>query len=131
MFLKARYDTPEVFDPVEETLDVVAFLVKGLGEAVTMLAVDLVGNVRCRALGLDPFPDPVRVVGLVAEQNTAVRQTGQQHGGPLGVVGLAGGEDQFDGQAPRIRERMDLGGQSSSRTAHTMNSVVFFTLAAC
>jgi hypothetical protein len=26
---------------------------------------------------------------------------------------------------------MDLGGQSSSRATHTMNSVVFFTLAAC
>jgi hypothetical protein len=31
MFLEARCDTAEVFDPVKEAFDVVAFLVKGPG----------------------------------------------------------------------------------------------------
>ncbi len=56
MFFEARCDAAEVFDPVEEAFDVVAFLIKGLGEAVTMLAVNLVGNVRRRALGFDSAP---------------------------------------------------------------------------
>ena len=72
MFLEARCDTTEVFDPVEEAFDTIAFLVKRLGEAVTMLAVDLVGNVRRRTLGIDPFPDPVGVVSLVAKQDAAI-----------------------------------------------------------
>ena len=46
MFFEARRDTPEVFYLVEEALDAVAFLLKSLGETVTMLSVDLVGNLR-------------------------------------------------------------------------------------
>lgn len=48
-----------MLDPVEEALDVIALFVKSLGETVSLLAVSLVGNVRCRTLGLDPLPDPV------------------------------------------------------------------------
>ena len=48
MFFEARGDTPEVIDPDEEAFDVVALLIENLGEAVTMLAVNPVGNVRCR-----------------------------------------------------------------------------------
>ena len=53
MFLEARRDASEVFDPVEEAFDVVTFLVKGPGKAMANPAIDLVGNVRCRALGFD------------------------------------------------------------------------------
>ena len=72
MFFKARCNAAEMFDPVEEAFDVVALLIQGLGEAVTMLAVDLVGNVRRRALGFDPLPDPVGVVSLVAKQDAEI-----------------------------------------------------------
>ena len=44
MFFDARGDTPEVIDPDEEAFDVVALLIENLGEAVTMLAVNPVGN---------------------------------------------------------------------------------------
>ena len=102
MFLEARGDTAEVFDPVEEAFDAVAFLVKGLGKAVTMLTVDLVGNVRRRALELDPLPDPVGVVSLVAKQDAAIVEIGEQHRRTVDVMSLAGGERQLDRQAPRV-----------------------------
>ena len=131
MFFETCRDTSEVLDLVKEAFDVVAFLVEDLGEAMANLAVDLVRNVRCRALILDPVSDPIRVVSLVAENDVSVGEVGQQHRRAVGVMGLAGGQRQFDWKPPRIGEGMDLGGQSSSRAAHTMNSVVFFTLAAC
>ena len=131
MFFEARGDTAEVFDPVEEPFDAIAFLIKRFGEAVTMLAVYLVGNVRRRALGIDPLPDPIGVVSLVAKQDTATVQVAQQHRRAVDVMGLAGGERQLDRQPPGIGEGVNLGGQSSSAAAHTMNRGVFFTLAAC
>ena len=131
MFFEARRDTAEVFDLVEEPFNVVAFLVEGFREAMAYLAADLVGNVRCRALGLDPVSDPIRVVSLVAENDIPVGKVGQQHCRAVGVMGLAGGQRQLNRQATGIGQCMDLGGQSSSRAAHTMNSVVFFTFAAC
>ena len=48
MFFEARGNTPEVLDPVEEAFDAVALFLENLGEAVTMLAVNPVGNVRRR-----------------------------------------------------------------------------------
>ena len=66
MFFEARRDTPQSLDFIEEVLEVGAFLIEGLGEAMANLAADHVGNVRCRALGLDPVSDPIRVVILVA-----------------------------------------------------------------
>lgn len=44
MLFEARGDAPEVFDPVEEALDVVAFLVEGLGKTMAVLAVGFIGN---------------------------------------------------------------------------------------
>ena len=125
MFFEARCNPAQVFDPVEEPFDLVSFLVKRLGEAVAMLPIDLVGNVGRGPLGLDGFPDPVRVVGLVAEHNGTTRQVGQKQGRALGVMGLARRQRQLDRQAPRVGQGMNLGGQSSSATPHTMNSVVF------
>jgi len=49
---------------------------------------------------------------------TAVGEIGQQHCRAVGVVSLAGGEG------------MELGGQATSATAHTVNLAVF-TLAVC
>lgn len=68
-----------MLDPVEEAFDVVALFMKSLRETVALLAVGLIGNVRCRTLGLDPLPDPINIVGFVAEQNATIRQVGQQH----------------------------------------------------
>ena len=100
MFFETGCDASEVLDLVEEAPDVIALSVKDLGETMTVLSVDFVGDVRRRALGLDSLPDPVGVVGLVAENDAAAGKVGQQHRRAVGVVGLARGEDELDGQAP-------------------------------
>jgi hypothetical protein len=56
MFFEARRDTLEVLDFVKEALDVVAFLVEGLGEAMANLTVDL--SRECSA----PRPAPQSVL---------------------------------------------------------------------
>ena len=131
MFFEAGGDAAEMLDPVEEAFDEVALLVERLGKAMLFLAVGLVGYVRRRALCLDPLAQPVRVIGFVAEQDIAVTQAGQQGVGTQKVVGLARSEQDIDRQAARIGDRVDLGRQSSSGAAHTMNCGAFFTLAAC
>ena len=131
MLFEASGDTAEMFDLVEESFDEVALFVERLGKAMLFLAVGLVGYVRCRALCLDPLAQPIGIIGFVAEKDIAIAQVGQQDVGAQKVVGLARGEEEFDRQAARIGERVDLGRQSSSGAAHTMNCVAFFTLAAC
>ncbi len=120
-----------MFDSVEETLDEIALLVERLGKAVLVLAVGLVGYVGHGAPCLDLPAQPVGVIGLVTEQDIAFAQGAQQVPGPQKVMGLARRQDEFDRQAARIGERVDLGRQSASGAAHTMNVVAFFTLAAC
>lgn len=120
----------KMLNPVEESLNVIALFIKSLGETVAALAVGLVGNVRCNTLGLDPLPDPVCVVGFVAENDTAVGEIGQQHCRTVGVMSLARGEGQLNGKPLRIGQGMNLSGQPSSAAAHTVIVVVFFTLAA-
>ena len=131
MFFEARGDAAEMLDLVEEALDPIALLVERPGKAMLFLTIGLVGYVRCRALRLDALAQPIGVIGFVAEQDIAIGQAGQQSIGAQKVMGLARGEEDFDRQAARIGERMDLGRQSSSGAAHTMNCVAFFTLVAC
>ncbi len=131
MYFEASGDAAEKLDPVEEAFDEVALLVERLGKAMLFLAVGLVGYVRRRALCLDPLAQPIGVIGFVAEEDIAFAQAGQQGVGAQKVMGLARRQDEVDRQAARIGERVDLGRQSSSGAAHTMNCVAFFTLAAC
>ncbi len=131
VLFEAGGDTAEMLDLVEEALDEIALLVECLGKAVLFLAVGLVGYVRCCPLRLDLLAQPVRVIGFVAEQDIAFAQAGQQGAGAQKIMSLAGGQDDFDRQAAGVGEGVDLGRQSSSGAAQTMNCVVFFTLAAC
>ena len=90
-----------------------------------------VGDVGGRALGLYMVPYPIGVIGFIGQQDIAVSKVIEKHGGAECVVALTRRKGQLDGQTPRVRQRVDFGGQSSSRAAHTMNFVAFFTLAAC
>ena len=131
MFLEARCNATAVFDPVEEAFDAITLPVERLGEAMSLGSVGLVGNVGGRALGLDMVPYPIGIIGFVGQQDIAVSKAIEKRGGAEYVMGLARCERHPDGQAPGVRQHMDFGGQSSSRAAHTMNCVAFFTLAAC
>jgi hypothetical protein len=58
-------------------------------------------------------------------------QMAQEVRGDRAVAGLARRQHQFQRQAVRIGERVDLGGQPAARAAHTAIRVAFFELAAC
>ena len=58
-------------------------------------------------------------------------QTSEQIGRRLEIVGLAGGEHQADRQAVLIDNGVDLGAQSSTRTADGVIRAPFFPPAAC
>lgn len=131
MFFEPGCDATTVFDPVKEPFDAIALLVERFGEAMSLRSIGFVGNVGGGPLGLDMVAYPIGIIGFVGQQDIAVSKSVEKRCGAMHVVGLAWGERQLDGQAARIRQRMDFGGQSSSRAAHTMNCVAFFTLAAC
>jgi len=131
VLFEARGDAAEMLDLVEEAFDLVALLIERLGEAMPFPAGGLVGDVRRCTLSLDALAQPIGVIGFVAEKDIAFAQIDQQGVGAQKIVGLARGEEELDRQATCIGERVDLGGQSSSGAAHTMNCIAFFTLAAC
>jgi len=124
-------DAAVVLDLVEEPLDAVAFAVEDGTETGAPATGDLGGNVRCGPGRLDAAAEPIGVVGFVGQEDRPLAQTAKQLGGGGTVGGLTGREDQFQRQAVRIGERVDLGGQSSSATAHTTISTAFFVFAAC
>ena len=74
----------------------------------------------------------IAVIGAVAEQDVAALDRGQHVGGAAAVVGLALGELERDGQAVRVDQGVDLGGQPAPRATQATGSVVFFwALAPC
>ena len=55
----------------------------------------------------------------------------EQVRGDRTIACLARRQHQFQGQAMRVGERVDLGRQPAARAAHTAIRVAFFELAAC
>ena len=51
MFFIAGCYSAEVLDPIEETFDMIALFVKGLGKAVSVFTVGFIGNIGCSTLG--------------------------------------------------------------------------------
>ena len=124
-------DAPEVLEFVEEALDEVALAVElGIDRAANPY-VALGWDMGPSAAGLDDLDDGtggVSAVGdHVARQTEAIEQL---RGG--GLVGrLAGGEHEADREAACVDDDMDLGAQSSTRTADGVIRAPLFPPAAC
>ena len=127
----ARGDSAAMLDPVEEPLDAISLAVERATEAGAPATGDLGGNVRRGTGCLDAAAEPVGVVGFVSQENRPLAQTTKQLGGGGTVGGLTRREDEFQRQAVRVSECVDLGRQSSSAAAHTTISTAFFVFAAC
>ena len=131
MLVVAGRDGPEQFlDAPEEALDPVALLVEFGIELVGLLAVRLVRDVRRRPGILDHAPDPLGVVGLVAEDGLPLADPLQQGLAGRRVVDLTRRDQERHRQPHRVDEGVDLRGQSSPRPSHVSKSTVFFTVAA-
>lgn len=118
----AAGDCPEAFDVMEEALDIAAKAVE-----VTILASPIVlaagihrddGLHAPSSYGVD---DPVGVVARICDERFAGRMLDERFSLD-GIVLLAGGQDDVERLALRVRERVDLGRKASSRTAQSIAS---------
>ena len=117
--LSYRVDAPELFEPVEEALDDVAFLV----EVGVVGALD--GSVTFRrdddfASGLgDPVAQMIGVVALISDRDLGFEAVDQlvREGN---VVALPGRADQTHRIAKGVAGDVDLGAQASARPAKAL-----------
>jgi hypothetical protein len=73
----------------------------------------------------------VAVIGAVADDDGAGFEVVEQFACCATIVPLAGGQDQADGQAALVDDRIDLGAQSPTRTTDGVIRTPFFAPAAC
>ena len=88
------------------------------------------GDVRLGASGPDQVEQGISVVAAVGDDMAAFETGEQLWRGPQ-IVSLAGGEQQADWQAVLINHGVDLGAQSSTRTADGVIFAPFLPPAAC
>lgn len=124
-------DAPEMLELVEEALDEVALAVDGVVDRTLSLAIPLGWDVRPGAVLGDEIQDGLGVITSIGNRVGGRLQAFEQvgHGGLVG--GLARGEQQFERQAVGIDHGVDLGAQSSTRTADGVIRAPFFPPAAC
>ncbi len=124
-------DAAEVLELVEEAFDEVALTVDGFVDR----ALDLAGAVRrdvgVSAEALDVGHDGFAVVATVTDDIAARHGTVQQFRHRPHIMGLSGGEGELTGQTASAHHGVDLGGQSSTRTANGVIRAPFFPPAAC
>lgn len=115
----------------EEALDEVALAVERRVDGPLNLAVP-----RCRDVGLaarlaHQIDDRLGIIAAVGDKRSCGRQAAEQVWADRLVGGLPCRDDEADGQALRVDDGVDLGGQSSTRTANGVIRAPFFPPAAC
>jgi len=127
----ARGDTSEVLELVEEALDEVALSVELGRDRALPISVALCRDVRTRAVRRDHLHDGFGVVAAVCDGVGGWAQPIEQRRYGRLVGGLAWRDQQADGQAAGVDHGMQLGAQSSTRTADGVIRAPFFPPAAC
>jgi hypothetical protein len=120
-----------VLELAEEALDEVALAVERRGDGSLHLAVAGCGNVRLAAGLAHQVEDGLGVIAAIGDERLGGRQVGQQGWSEGLVGGLAGRDDETDGQALLVDDGVDLGRQSSTRTADGVIFAPFLPPAAC
>lgn len=129
--VEAGGDAPEVFEFVEEPLDAIALSVDfGIDRAADP-DIALAGDVGAAAHGFYEVNDAAREVAAISNHATPQCEAGKQFRRRGLVGGLAGRENQPDGQSARVDHDMDLGAQSASRSSDGVIRAPFFPPAAC
>jgi len=118
-------DSTEVFETIEEAFDQIAVSVKEGAEGRASPAVFHRAYVRPGAAGRHLGPQRIGVVGPIRQQDIAVAQGLEHTLCTAAVMRLAGGQLERDRQTLGIDQRVDLGGQAATRTAHATGSVFF------
>ena len=130
-FVEAGGDAPEVFEFVEKALDEVALAVDLEVDDAPDPDVALAGNVGGCPAGLDQFDDPAGEEAAVGDDVSGQGQSVDQ-GRERGLVGgLPWRQQEPDRQAMGVDHGVDLGAQSSTRTADGVIRAPFLPPAAC
>ena len=110
-------DSAEILEAPEHALDSVAIAIEVGREAVLPTSVDLGGNIRSGALALDLAADSVAVIALVTMQDLRGGHLVEQGIGGSAVRHVAAGQQERDGAAEAIGQRVDFRGSSAARAA--------------
>ena len=130
-FVVSGCDPPEVLEFVEEAFDEVALAVDMEIDRALDLDVALGGDVSVGAAGLDEFDDGAGIIAAVGDHVAGQTQSVDQDRKRGFVGGLARREYEPDRQAASVDDDVDLGAQSSTRTADGVIRTPFFPPAAC
>lgn len=124
-------DTPELFEPVEEALDMVALAIECLGPTEALLAPDHVGNVGDGAARLDVNAQAIGIIGLVGDDDGAAGEIAQERLGTGQIVRLSRRNQDLDRPALAVNAGVDFRGEPAPASTHTAISTLFLTPEAC
>ena len=116
-FFVAGRDASELFDELKETLDEVAFGVKGEVAIARDLAIRFWRDDRLDGADFEVLNKAVGVVAFVAEEGLGLH-FGREGLGLGDVVDLATGEAERQRVAESVDDHMDLGGRAAARAAY-------------
>jgi hypothetical protein len=123
-FFVAGSDASEMLDDIEEAFDEVSLAVERKVTWSLDLAVGLGWDDHRDTARFEIFDEAVGVIALIAEKGSRLDLVGQQFG-LLDVVNLSPREAEYQRIAERIDDGMDLGRQSTARTAYRFIDAVF------
>ncbi len=115
----------------EEAFDEVAASIDGMVDAALDLAVALGRDMGQRAAVFGSVEDVLGVIAAVRDDVAGAAEARDEREGGLLVGGLAGSQSEADRQAVPVDDDVDLGTQSSTRTADGVIRAPFFPPAAC
>ena len=107
----------EVFEAAEHAFDGVAVTVEIGREAALPATIGLRRDVGSSALALDLAAYRVAVIALVAVQDFGGGEAVEQGIGGNAVGHLAAGQQERDGTAEAVGQRVDFGGSAAARAA--------------
>ncbi len=116
---------------VEEAFDEVAAPIDARVDAALDLSIALRRDVGLRSPASGGVEEILGVVATVCDEIAGALETGDERDGGLLVRGLAGRQGEADRQALAVDDGVDLGAQSSTRTADGVIRTPFFPPAAC
>ncbi len=123
-FFVSGRDASELSDELKETLDEVAFGVKGVVAIARDLAIRFWRDDRLDRPDFEALDKAVGVVAFVAEEGFGLH-FGREGLGLGDVVDLAAGEAERQRIAQGVDDHMDLGGQAAARAAYGLVEAPF------
>lgn len=124
-------DAPELFELVEEALDIVAFTIECLGPTKALLAPDHVGDVGDGSARLDVNAQAIGVIGLVGDDDGTASKVGQERFSACQVMRLPRRNQELERPALAVNARVDFRGEPAAASSHTAISTLFLTPEAC